>query len=530
MGYLLWVESLAAVLLWVAEGMPQLARKSHPGWRVLFLLPCVIVPLPLVCWFPVVLGRIYILRPDSEWLSTVPWSWLAGLLVGMIGLWFVGLRKRRGQVPAARWPVAKLRVSLAIVVALLVITFGVMDMSMRQHLLAMRSDSLVASLSIGPSRPAPDDNAALDYERAATILGPFDKLPDELSRKWTSLRGKDANAFDPNDVAMRAFLADKAAAIRLLRRGAGKTGCCFSSPRQVRRIHEEMPQYRQFGSGVSLLLLSARIRAADGDRKGAIEDLDAVWTLAGHASSGLTMMDLLVAIGCEGSACQILQTFAEDPNFAPADLAATRTSPDPFYGHQAGLVVRRSAAAYMGAVADFCLTGMIVADERTVTVPGPMLAAYRVLALPDQLPEARRMSKAYLDLADRPYWQCKDDLAKAQAESDHCGFMTSMSFGGIDTLVRAAAEADARRAAAGTAVAACRYRIARGQWPDKLDDLVPAYLIVTPIDPFDGKPLRWKSGGEKIVIYSVGPDGKDDGGAAYDSKAKTGDIIFELRK
>jgi len=35
---------------------------------------------------------------------------------------------------------------------------------------------------------------------------------------------------------------------------------------------------------------------------------------------------------------------------------------------------------------------------------------------------------------------------------------------------------------------------------------------------------------EGIVIYSVGPDGKDDGGAAYDNKTKTGDIIFELRK
>ena len=69
-----------------------------------------------------------------------------------------------------------------------------------------------------------------------------------------------------------------------------------------------------------------------------------------------------------------------------------------------------------------------------------------------------------------------------------------------------------------------------GTWPGKLDDLVPEYLIVAPIDPFDGKSLRFKSGGDKIVIYSVGPDAVDDGAAAYDRKTETGDIIFELRK
>jgi len=456
--------------------------------------------------------------------------WLAGLLVGMIGLWFVGMRKRRGHVPAERWPVAKLRALLAIVVALLVITFWGMDVSMRQHLLAIRADAIATSVSIGPSRPAPADNAAFDYERAATILGPTDKLPDEFSGKWTSLRDQDANAFDPNDVAMRAFLTEKAAAIRLLRRGAGKTGCYFSNRRQVRRIYEETLYPLRFVSGERVLLLSARIRAADGDRKGAIEDLNAAWALAGHASASGDVMALLTAMHCEELACQILQAFAEDSNFVPADLAAARIGPDPFYGRQAGSAIRIAAAAHMGVLADFCLTGTMPTGEPKVSFPWPILAPYRVLALPDDLVEAKRLSKSYLDLVDRPYRQCKDDLAKAQAESEHSGSLTSMAFLGIDSVVRAAAEADARRAVAGTAVAVCRYRVEQGQWPGKLDDLVPDYLIVAPTDPFDGKPLRFKSDDDKIVIYSVGPDAVDDGGAAYDRKAKIGDIIFQLRK
>ncbi len=42
--------------------------------------------------------------------------------------------------------------------------------------------------------------------------------------------------------------------------------------------------------------------------------------------------------------------------------------------------------------------------------------------------------------------------------------------------------------------------------------LVPRYLAAVPIDPFDGKRLRWCRLHDGLVIYSVGPDGSDDGG------------------
>jgi len=90
--------------------------------------------------------------------------------------------------------------------------------------------------------------------------------------------------------------------------------------------------------------------------------------------------------------------------------------------------------------------------------------------------------------------------------------------------------ADARRAVVAAAVAACRYRIAHGQWPDKLADLVPEYLGATPLDPFDGKSLRFKSGDNEIVIYSIGPDAIDNSGAGFNYADGTGDFTFTLRK
>jgi hypothetical protein len=63
-----------------------------------------------------------------------------------------------------------------------------------------------------------------------------------------------------------------------------------------------------------------------------------------------------------------------------------------------------------------------------------------------------------------------------------------------------------------TAVAVERYRLANGRWPDKLGDVTPRYLTAVPTDPYDGQPLRYARHKDVVVVYAVGPDGRDDGG------------------
>jgi hypothetical protein len=62
------------------------------------------------------------------------------------------------------------------------------------------------------------------------------------------------------------------------------------------------------------------------------------------------------------------------------------------------------------------------------------------------------------------------------------------------------------------ALAAERYRLAHARWPDSLPAVVPEFLPSVPDDPYDGRPLRYCRTAEGVVIYSVGPDGTDDGG------------------
>ena len=60
-------------------------------------------------------------------------------------------------------------------------------------------------------------------------------------------------------------------------------------------------------------------------------------------------------------------------------------------------------------------------------------------------------------------------------------------------------------------------------YPSTLEALTPKYLARIPIDPFtDGKPMTYKLSAVGYLLYSVGPDGKDDGGTPIFNVKSTG--------
>ncbi|MEL7239196.1 MAG: hypothetical protein AAGK78_10060, partial [Planctomycetota bacterium] len=74
------------------------------------------------------------------------------------------------------------------------------------------------------------------------------------------------------------------------------------------------------------------------------------------------------------------------------------------------------------------------------------------------------------------------------------------------------------RRAAAVAVAARLYRLDHNNaWPQSLNELVPAYLPVVPVDPYASDAaavgylvLRWPDGSPRPVVFSVGDDGNAD--------------------
>jgi hypothetical protein len=51
-----------------------------------------------------------------------------------------------------------------------------------------------------------------------------------------------------------------------------------------------------------------------------------------------------------------------------------------------------------------------------------------------------------------------------------------------------------------------------GRYHESLKVLTPKYLSEIPLDIFSGKALIYRPNDEGYLLYSVGPNGKDDGG------------------
>ena len=64
------------------------------------------------------------------------------------------------------------------------------------------------------------------------------------------------------------------------------------------------------------------------------------------------------------------------------------------------------------------------------------------------------------------------------------------------------------------------YHLEHNAYPLQLKDLVPNYVKTIPSDPYgNGETMHFKSNGKTSTLWSIGPDGKDDGGTPIPYRA-----------
>jgi hypothetical protein len=74
-------------------------------------------------------------------------------------------------------------------------------------------------------------------------------------------------------------------------------------------------------------------------------------------------------------------------------------------------------------------------------------------------------------------------------------------------------QTEAKRRLAVTAISLMRYKLKYGRFPERLDALTISFVAAVPLDPMSGAPLRYRLNSDgSFMLYSVGEDGKDDGG------------------
>ncbi|MGH9428299.1 MAG: hypothetical protein ACRD2L_18600, partial [Terriglobia bacterium] len=97
---------------------------------------------------------------------------------------------------------------------------------------------------------------------------------------------------------------------------------------------------------------------------------------------------------------------------------------------------------------------------------------------------------------------------------DRCRFvMSSEPFSITGLLVFKTMKIETQKNLVVTAIALKRFDLRHGEFPTALSDLVPDFLSEVPRDCIDDKPLRYRQAANRsFLLYSVGADGKDNGG------------------
>ena len=121
-----------------------------------------------------------------------------------------------------------------------------------------------------------------------------------------------------------------------------------------------------------------------------------------------------------------------------------------------------------------------------------------------------------ISLGDEPYYETAEQREELAAQLDLYNAQNlPLTAGLLPTMTRALSVRAHRQANLGQMAFGIElemHRRATGSYPDGLDGLKLTHLDELPVDPFSGDAFHYVKGEQGYLLYSVGPNGKDDGG------------------
>jgi hypothetical protein len=313
----------------------------------------------------------------------------------------------------------------------------------------------------------------------------------------------------PERAAVEALLEKYQAGVRGLHAAAARGGAVRFDRQFDRGIAMLLEDVMTLRTGARVLILEAHVRAHRGDAPGVAESLHTLNQLPGTLDHDPVMVSLLVRIAIGGMSTQLCRELLPQVEFSDEDL-------------------RRLAEDYRTLRYHEGLQRAILGER----VFG-LLAFEHPEALGGELPPGLGWNRdedlaLYLDLMEQAVAAAQQPFPQAQQEfravNQRLAAVTQGRFSrfryvrtmllvpALDAAAAAAARGDADSEGARTAIAIEQYRRQHGRWPDRLEQLVPDFLPQLPLDPYDGRTLRYVVQEDRYLLYSVGRDGVDNGG------------------
>lgn len=293
------------------------------------------------------------------------------------------------------------------------------------------------------------------------------------------------------------------------------------------------PDFAEVKNLVKLLVADAADSARRRELKIALARLDAARRIGSFLGSEPTLIGMLVSIACDAISTRgyeaLLTTFGQDVQALLEighSLEAAPTSPN-FANALKGevflsLSLFRNWRAFGGL--------RLLSGDANAALPEFDPKRLKRSGLPDET-EPRAFLMRSLEFWNR-VWQwpefraspvmlgkrLDDEALKIDKQADPSYRALRLLLPVFAQAGQACLKLECDRAAMRGLAKALEFRAAHRRWPHNAQELAG------PIDPADGQPVRVRSGADGIRVYSVGPDGEDDGGTTqYEAKRRKPD-------
>ncbi|MES2464371.1 MAG: hypothetical protein V4671_27740 [Armatimonadota bacterium] len=392
--------------------------------------------------------------------------------------------------------------------------------------------NIVPTVAIPAPPPLPNPNAFDTFSQAGKLIVDKDAI-DGITAKADQLPSK-RNGVPYSDAEKAAAIAANADALKTLRSGFSQT---FQHP--ARRSFDAMfPELAKFRALARLLNAEGQVRETNGDLGGAAQSrLDAIH-LGTEVPRGGNLIASLVGMACENIGRGPLWSLADKLSGTEARAAAKRLEEmnaqrmpwaealvEEKWSTEAGLLKEFQTKSTLR----FCreATQMVSGDSNDADTGWyEDLSRMAPMMIPLVKTSKTRIAQDHAAYMDSVIARARLPYAAASTYS-----MPPMPNDPINAILFPVFEgahirdADVRmqNSLLITVLALRAYQAEQGAYPEDLNALVTnGYLKQVPSDPFSASgnaPARYRRLVDgNYLLYSVGPDGKDDAGTAIPAR------------
>ncbi len=303
-----------------------------------------------------------------------------------------------------------------------------------------------------------------------------------------------------------------------------------------------LPTVQESRRVTELLQYDILLRLQENDPEGALVACRAILNAGRSLGDEPIIICQLIRMAIQGMAQRQLERVLAQGQVSEPSLAQMQKLLEEEEGHRVLLVAARGERGTLPHILQYLESGERSLNESIAfysAMRGEKASRLQVLSyriMPGQVRtefgHLLQLANRWVEVARLPVEEQLAAVRELEAQEKELPPLARSLAPAVGKITHVCLRRHAETRCAVAALAAERYRLKHGRWPDKLDQLVPEFLTKPLLDPFDpGAPgLRLKRTEDGLIFYSVGPDGRDDGGLLEHRTTgqKTKDTGFQL--